>query len=540
MNRLVPLALSLLIGGCSCDVPVAMDDDGGGVDGAAPLDAAPPRDGGVDGGDTDGGTDAARCEDADSDGVTDCDGDCDDADPLTYPGAAEVCGDGVDNACGTDPDPASLCMGIGTYVSLAGDDATGEGTRDNPVRTIARGIANAVTIGGPTTVVVAGGTYDETVTLAPDVSIQGGFDCGSLPCGWTHDPAANESTIDGGMSANAIEADDTITRTTRLEDLTLRSGRTGLLANNGSFVARRLRVFAQEGINAFGTVDPLVEDCIVRATLAGVSIEGDGEILTSDIEGSPAVRVRGPVEVRHDTVNASGETGVWIGGSAIVDSNLINEDAARVGTCSFGFCSGIAIWGGSPVITNNVVYGMGGAMSAAISIVHGELSVDAPIINSNTLYTSRRPGGSASLNAGVSCNSFSGLAMFGELRNNIIVGAGTGTSTGTDYGFYEEDLSPGRQCRPVLIENNVFSDVDHVARFFGAPEVLFTSVADADAEPWATANLSADPLLDATHHLSAGSPCIDQGTATDAPSFDRDGDVRPAGAGFDIGADERP
>jgi len=43
------------------------------------------------------------CEDGDSDGVTTCDGDCDDADPTRRPGAEEVC-NGIDDDCDSQID----------------------------------------------------------------------------------------------------------------------------------------------------------------------------------------------------------------------------------------------------------------------------------------------------------------------------------------------------------------------------------------------------------------------------------------------------
>jgi len=50
-------------------------------------------------------------------------------------------------------------------------------------------------------------------------------------------------------------------------------------------------------------------------------------------------------------------------------------------------------------------------------------------------------------------------------------------------------------------------------------------------------SISKDPKLDATYHLTLFSPCIDSGT--DAGVYtDMDGDTRPLGNGFDIGADE--
>ena len=51
-------------------------------------------------------------------------------------------------------------------------------------------------------------------------------------------------------------------------------------------------------------------------------------------------------------------------------------------------------------------------------------------------------------------------------------------------------------------------------------------------------NLDADPNLDATFHLQAGSLLIDNGTALEAPSNDFEDDARPEGAEVDIGPDE--
>ena len=68
-----------------------------------------------------------------------------------------------------------------------------------------------------------------------------------------------------------------------------------------------------------------------------------------------------------------------------------------------------------------------------------------------------------------------------------------------------------------------------------------------------TGNINADPLFvdpdgpdyipgnqDDDLHLKSGSPCIDTGTATGAPDTDLEGNIRPQGAGYDMGAYESP
>ena len=147
------------------------------------------------------------CRDGDADGFGDpdaclpmstpCPGgmapngqDCNDADSLTYPGAPELAGDGIDQSCdGLDLTPTN---NLGVFVALTGDDAN-PGTKAAPKASLTAGIAAAESDGK--VVFVAGGTYRESVSTT--VSIHGGYNATT----WTR-TAFNPTIVAGAQGVS--------------------------------------------------------------------------------------------------------------------------------------------------------------------------------------------------------------------------------------------------------------------------------------------------------------------------------------------------
>jgi hypothetical protein len=95
--------------------------------------------------------------------------DCDDGDPLVYPGAPTIFADSKVNDCNASADAPFDETDL-VFLSTLGDDNLGDGSRAKPWATLEKALADG------RAVVAAAGDYGNTPALGIGVSLQGGFD----------------------------------------------------------------------------------------------------------------------------------------------------------------------------------------------------------------------------------------------------------------------------------------------------------------------------------------------------------------------------
>jgi hypothetical protein len=249
--------------------------------------------------------------------------------------------------------------------------------------------------------------------------------------------------------------------------------------------------------------------------------------------------------------NPGSSWGIMVASAMTIDGNRINTDAANVGTCNANgsFCGGIESLSSTTIITNNVVLGVKGPRTSAVLLTEAEQAAGVVVLNANTLDGAGSGIGiSPTLSTAIAvrignCSACGTNAVIGKARNNILLG---GTNA-TRYGVFEEGVT-GKSSHLSALDNNDFWNATATARndfayhlwdgssntatdlTFGQLTSLTTPVPSGD--------FNLDPLLDSAYRLTSASPCIDKGTALEAPPRDIDDDVRPKGAAVDVGADE--
>ena len=538
--------------------------------------------GGTGAGTQQGGGGEGGCVDSDGDGVTNCDDDCDDTDEGRFPGNEEVC-DGKDQDCDDVPDNG--CM-VDAYVSALRGDNDNPGTAEYPVKTIEQGILFASNIDDVTQVTVGEGTYGEQVEIAAGIDIVGGHRCNANTCDWQYDPAAHSSILNS-TELPIVTADGGVDRATVLDGFFIvggilmdapvgvhatvdLSGAAPTLTNNhitgpqvmcASFCGAAGVKVATPGADG----GPLLQENHIDAGVcdeasAGVSLQATASIVDNNIFGGEArfpsaVRAAlvgnagAPLTLRDNDLAGGDCTGSDPVGntislttaaateSVVIDGNRINvQNTPTCMGCAPGeSCGGITIDGGNAIITNNVVLGIADAQfSHAIYVNDGEdggVRGDI-VIHSNTLWGN----GTREVSVGIRMNLLSGLdGSMGRIRNNII-DAGDAL---LNFGIYEVP-TPGAQIEPELVHNNKFIATSGMwVHWDGGAAVTDFTADDVNMNnPNAVGNIDTECSLDATFHISAGSNCEGAGSAVEAPVTDYEGDVRPQGTGYDIGADE--
>jgi hypothetical protein len=243
---------------------------------------------------------------------------CDDGDACTVldqcDGGAcvgqtmEICGDGLDNDCDGETDEIADCPGsIGTFVAPPPDgDDTNPGTQALPLLTISQGIQNALIIrgsGNDADVYVAGNgayVYNETVVMAPGVSVYGGYDVTD----WSRDPAVNVTTVLSDTNLGVQFTNTSIDRDTVLDGFYVEglqvpgpnsfsvavtiNGCSPTLSNNA--INAGPAAYCQ-AVSVENGADPLISDCIIYGTLCrqigrAVVVDGaDAELISNTIDG---------------------------------------------------------------------------------------------------------------------------------------------------------------------------------------------------------------------------------------------------------------
>jgi hypothetical protein len=512
---------------------------------------------------------------------------------------SEVCGDALDNNCNGAVDEG--CQGLGTYVSLdTGNDANA-GTKALPVKTIGKAMANAVAIGGVQTVFVAGGHYPEKVTMVEKVSLEGGYVCSTASCTWVRDVPQNDTAILNQDFAGVL-AGATITRATRIDGFrimgkggvtTAAPGSAAITLDGASLTVTNNKIVGGDvtggptagaqhsaGITIIApTVDPQGGLVDRNQITGGASTNLSSAVLftakafpppgpsvavvtNNAIKGGASATTRGIAAgntgagtlisgntilagTANPGVSSPGQSwGITADNVVTIDGNVVNADQPNVGTCTGpgAWCGGIQSLSSTSTIVNNVVFGVRGPRSTAVILQEAEKPAGAVILNGNYLDgAGAGPGGNTTSSAAIVLRIGGGTnAILGKIRNNILAGG----FNDNRFGVFEEQIQ-NKTNKPQALENNDFFFSTQTGRkdvFYRAwtANVIVDTTTGPQLLLLPAANFTADPLIDATFHISKSpaSPCIDVGTMTEASAKDRDGDPRGAGGKNDVGADE--
>ncbi|HZO13742.1 MAG TPA: MopE-related protein [Polyangiaceae bacterium] len=542
------------------------------------------------------------CRDEDGDGYDTCLPDCDDTNAAIRPDQPEICGNAIDDDCDGAPDQYCQGLGTFVSEHIGNDSNPGTQEQPlatiNQALAQAQQIGHGVDVYIGEGLYPEDVALVEGVSLFGGFACQVGS-CDwtervrppnqTISCIMPA-PQADPPDVDG------VTADASITRDTVLDGICIdglfgfeNGPRFAAFTIDGGAPIFRNSFIAPAGwladppllcdlgfsveILSSGDTPLLIED----STIMGPECGGDpglGEMVAVQVSGNGKVEIRrsevvinfaqkpyairlqdqARASIQESNIGGGGCVGVALGeqslavriedaARAVIDRSYINRlpllCAATDGDTDFSnnpWCAGVSVEKGSLTLTNSVVYGLHTPRSAAVWVAAGP-QTDV-VINGNILVGS--PPGDRMFtppywSAALVVDTIGGDYAAGRYRNNVLRGGSAALMT--RFGVFEQ--GQGAHPRIEALSHNNIIEVDVAYRSWnGVSESLLNAVADLTSLSFASDNFGEDCLLDIEFRLAPGSPCIDRGTAEEAPDHDFEGEPRPNGAAIDVGVDE--
>jgi hypothetical protein len=403
---------------------------------------------------------------------------------------------------------------------------------------------------GGETVYAAAGTYTGTgaavVTVTESITLYGGWD-GSPSGPLVRDPDVHPTRLDGEDERRVVYL--AWGTRPRLEGLTiLRGNATHAPSNAGSGGA----------IYSAGADPFIVNNVITRnvGTTASLSAFGGGICLAggparSVVEGNVIV-----TNIANATSQGKGGGLALRGGRALIANNTFRDNLAGFTSNSMG--GGLATLNGRARISGNLIEAnrttpTGGGFGGGFYSQFGELTLDGNTFLSNTANVgalSFESNARITVTNNLLAQNASGVFLRGNAAYPVTATMIHNTiADNGDEGVYVGWGSSG-YCTVTMTSNIVVSHAtgiyiyDDPASHVTATHTLFygngvdtSGPITSTDEITGSAPQFVDPAA-ADYHLRMESPAVDAGEPVPWVTRDIDGDERPFGDGYDVGADE--